>query len=166
MAGGHLAGGAGKVGWGRPGKALKAGISLRHSAGRMFSAALPEENVAVVARVRPESPRKEPGSALHLRAENPRISTPLHSTPQGGQGSRLALELCCPRGGAEARSPGGLNGSGKQRGASAEPAGKVGKVNLAQSAHQSGAAATRGARTAFFSPLSSPRLISGYSAAL
>lgn len=118
MAGGHRAGGAGKVGWGRPGKALNAGISLRHSAGRMFSAALPEENVAVLARVRPESPRKEPGSALHLRAENRRISTPLHSTPQDGQGSRLALELvtCCPRGGAEGRSPGGRNGSGKRRG--------------------------------------------------
>lgn len=40
------------------------------------------------------------------------------------------------------------------------------KVNLAQSTHQSGAAVACGAGVAFFSTLPSPRLISGYSAAL
>lgn len=127
--GGAGAGEVGKVGWR---KALNAGISLLRSAlgqlPRTFGAA--------------RGPKGEPRSTLHLRAENRRISPPLYSSAPGGQGPGFVLEPATRRPSSGA-APGPAGAAG--RGGGGGRAGPARKVNLAPSAHQSGAAATRGA---------------------
>lgn len=116
-------------------------------------------------RVEGEMRHGSPGSSQLLYRLHSSC-TDKHLSPRRPRKGRVTLLLelapCCLRRGAQARRPGGCRGREKRRGG--RRAGRV--VNLALPAHQSAAAVARGAGAAFFSSLPSPRLISGYSAAL